>query len=473
MLKSLISQRLEAKAAPLNLSPDARRLAPFFMNGRLVAYDQNLQTYIDKGYSMNDIVYSIIELIARKAEVAPWGMYKIKNESAYKRFNASIKTFGKKSTDFKALIDLQQKALEPVGDSGKWGELMKYPNQRDCMSEYVGNAVRWGLMTGNIYLYGTRLSMGANEGVPNELLHLPPQLTSIVASDTFPTRAMGYFLNYIPNKMFPIEDIAHIANFNPDYGVNGPELYGVAPLRAARMRLQKNNSSVKAEASSFDNEGIKALIALRNEIGQSPGDEEVEKAVATMAEMMRTQWSGVKNRGRIGVSGHSVDVHNIGMTNEEMGFTDSAMMDLRFLCNVFGGVPSRLLNDPENQAEANIEEAERALTSRCTLPHLVRLRNTLNRKGETDWNMKGMVCDFDMSVYTELAADAKEVGEYTQNLIVAIPNEQREQMGNAAIADERFNKPHIKQGGNWVPYDEAMMENEVDQALNDESEENI
>lgn len=465
MVKSLISQSLESKAIPLPLSPNYRSFQQLY--SRLIAYADNLETYIQQGYGLNDIVYSIINLIANKAKVAPWGMYVVEDEGAYKQYQAMLRQNKWNKGQFQKIIELHHKALKPATNAGKWGDLMKYPNEVDTMPDFVGNGVIWGLLTGNTYILGRRLKAGANQGIPSDLRYLPPQYTDIICTDTFPSRATGYSVRYIPGTTWDVEDVAHINNFNPDYTINGGELYGVAPLKAAKMRLQKNNSLNKAEASSFDNEGIKALISMSG----NPLVEETERdrAVETLGEMMRTQWSGVKNRGRIGISSLPVDVHTIGMTNEEMTFTESAMMDLRMLCNVFGGVPSRLLNDPENQAEANIEEAERALTTRCTLPHLIRFREKLNRYGANFWKMGKLVCDFEISAYTELGADAKEVAEWTSKLVAIIPDEQREQCGLAATGDPLMRELWVMQGGNRVPLSDFQA-NQVDAALNEEED---
>ncbi len=62
------------------------RTAPAYqlINGRLVSYASNPETYLKKGYDINDIVYSVVNLIMDKCRVAPWGVYEIVDESAYK-----------------------------------------------------------------------------------------------------------------------------------------------------------------------------------------------------------------------------------------------------------------------------------------------------------------------------------------------------------------------------------------------------
>lgn len=468
---SLLSRNRQQKAVTNIPAPNGVNIQ--LINGRLIGYEDNLKAYIDKGYNINDIVYSIVHLIANKARVAPWSMYRIKDEQAYKQYNAIIRqTNWGKGTYVKAL-NLQYKALTPVKDkdAGKWGELIKNPNEVDSMADFVYDDVSWGLLTGNSYTWGNTLKGGVNEGTPNELIHLPSHYMEIFAGQFFPVRAIGYWLNIYPNAKFPVEEIMHLNNFNPNFNVNGSQLYGMAPLKAGLKRLKKSNSLIDAEASSFQNEGIKGVLYMENQVGNVDGDQ-VAVEVEKLADTMRTQWSGTENRARIGLGGYTMGWIPIGLNSEEMEMIASGMMDLRYMCNLFGGVPSRLLNDPENQAEANIEEAERALTTRCTLPHLIKLRERLNRKGERHWKMNGMVADFDMSCYNELQADAKEVAQWTSQILAISPNEQRELAGLAALPDEEYNEPWVLTGTR-MPKSEYDL-TPVDNALNeDDTEENL
>ena len=58
------------------------------INGRLIGYDDNIQSYITNGYNVNDIIYSIVNLITDKVKIAPFGLYTIQDEQAYKQLNA-------------------------------------------------------------------------------------------------------------------------------------------------------------------------------------------------------------------------------------------------------------------------------------------------------------------------------------------------------------------------------------------------
>ena len=52
------------------------------VRGRAVYPPDSVDTYIDKGYLFNPVVYSIVSFIAQKAGAIPWGVYEVKNNKA-------------------------------------------------------------------------------------------------------------------------------------------------------------------------------------------------------------------------------------------------------------------------------------------------------------------------------------------------------------------------------------------------------
>lgn len=461
---SLLSRSLISKDFSI---PAHRGTSYQLINGRLVAYTDNLTNYLSKGYNINDIVYSIINLIMDKCRVAPWGIYEIVDEQAYKSLRGMMHKGEWKGKDYFKVLLLHSKALKPANNPGKWGDLIKNPNERCSWNDLIAYGIGYDCLIGNNYTWGSPLKAGANMGVPNELWLLPAQHTNIYSTDTFPTRVIKYGVNMWPTITYQPNEIMHEAEFNPNWEVNGAQLYGVPPLRAALGLLQRNNSSMTASASSFDNEGVKGILHLKGQPGNVDGELLVQE-VGRLKETMVNEWTGAANRNRIGLGGYDMGWLPIGLNSEEMQLIESEKWDLRRLCNVFR-VSSRMLNDPDNTAEANVEEAEKALTTRAALPRLIKKREAFNRKAVKDWGLdKKYVIDFEMSAYGELSDDMGDIADATNKLTAQIPNEQREQCGLAAINDPIFNEPWVVQNGSRVPLSDFMM-NEVDKNLIDES----
>lgn len=436
------------------------------INGRLVAYSDNRDNYVIKGYMINDIVYSIVKMIADKARVAPWGLYRIEDEQAYKELQATIR---KKEFSLSKMGNLQRKALVPVENAGKWSDLIKYPNIYQGFNDLTSDGISFKLITGNKFLWGNKLQAGANAGVPYEIEIMPAQWVDILSNGMFPARAMGYVMTMIPGETYLPDTVLHEKYFNPQFDVNGNQLYGMSPIKAGLQRLQKSNLQMTAEASAWQNEGIKGIIALKNQAGQVSG-EEAQAQVAPLAETIREEWSGPTKRGKMGVSGYDLSWIPIGLNSEEMQMIESGLVDLRMMCNWFGGVPSQLLNDPARSTYNTVSEAEKALTTRCVLPELCATKDAYNRKFSTDWGLpKGVIVDFDLSVFSELQEDVGKVVDYTSKLMAISPNEERELAGLGALPDPQLSEPWVMSGGSRVPLSERQM-NQVDNALNNPNE---
>lgn len=464
---SLLAKRLQQKPAQVKaLQPVNNTSFPNLqiVNGRLIAYDDNTNNYIVKGYNINDIVYSIVRLITDKARVAPWGIYKMQDEAAYKKLQGMYR---QKDYNLKQAALLHTKALIPFENAGKWNDLIKYPNATEGMNDFVANGIAFKLLTGNKYIWANVLKGGVNAGTPYELNLLPSQWVNIYVNDSFPARAVAYGLNMVNQQKYLIEEILHEKYFNPNYDVNGSQLYGMAPLRAGLKRLQKANYQLTAETASWGNEGIKGIIAFKNQAGQTDGDIAAQQ-VESLSEVMRNEWVGIQNRRRMGISGYDLSWIPIGLSSEEMELIESGWVDVAMLCNIFGGVPDTLLNNPKASTFNNVQEAEKALTTRCVLPELCATKDGLNRKGLMEWGLpKNAIIDFDMSAFSELQDNVKDVAAWTNTLIAVSPNEQRELCGLAALPDPEMSEPWVNTLGRQ-PLSERQM-NTVDNALNSDN----
>lgn len=440
-----------------------------FVGGRLVSITDNQENYIRQGYSINDLIYSIITLIMDKIKVAPWGVYSVKDESSLKAYHGMQKRKNWLPEDFHKATALRHKALEVVKNPGKLGELMKYANEYETFPEFVGNGCGYKLLTGNKYVWADLLEGGANKGMPNELWNLPSQWTQIKATDTFPCDILSYFISIWRDREFIATEVLHEKYWNPSFDINGQQLYGVAPLKAALKILNRDNSSLEASAAAFQNEGIKGVLHMKADPITAKG-EVISEEVRKLKKQLVTEWVGESNRGKMGLSGYDMGWLPIGLTSEEMQQIENEKWNMRRLCSVWG-VSSRLLNDPDNTAEANVEEAEKSLTRRCALPALTAFRDNFNRKLKKDWGGKGTgwIVDFDMSVYTELSEDlGKMVTALTPlmdrglsiNRVLSILNLEK-------IEDPYYDLPRVTtQMGQSI---EEYQLNEVDLVLQDES----
>lgn len=436
------------------------------IGGQLVPISDSSVNYISKGYNINDVIYSIINLILDKIRLAPWGVYEVVDESSLKSFHAITSKKDMNAEDLRTAKILQTKAFKPVKSPGKWGDLIKFPNEYETFQEFVANGAGYKMLTGNKFVQGTILDAGANKGMPNELYLMPSQWMQIVASTGFPCKVLGYSMA-IEGKTFTYEEVLHEKYFNYDYSSAGSHLAGMAPLRAGLRLTNRNNSALDTTTAKFQNGGLDAIIYL-DEQGVDKGT--AMKQMTALKQSLIGEYTGKDNWGKIAASGYKVGVQNLGLTPVELNIIEAEKWDLRRFCNLLGGVPSQLLNDPENKTYNNQKEGEKALTSRCAITQLSSFRDSINRKAHESWGLKKeWIIDYDMTVFSELQEDMKEMMGWIEplaKLTAMSPNRILELMGLEKQKDKLFDEAWIRPEMGQ-PQSEWSM-NEVDENLNED-----
>lgn len=186
-------------------------------------------------------------------------------------------------------------------------------------------------------------------------------------------------------------------------------------------------------------------------------------------QVLINEYTGPDNAGKMATSGFKVGVEQLGYTPVEMDIIRAEINNIRFLCNIFG-IPSQLLNDPENKSFNNAKEGEKALTTRCALPLLNSMKDSLNRKFHTDWGMdKSWLIDYDISIYGELQQDTGDMMKWVDPLAKLTgmpPNRVLELLGQAKIDNPLWDQPWITQamGSPLSQWEET----DVDKILNDD-----
>lgn len=390
------------------------------VNGTITWISDKLASYIQEGYQANDIVYAGVMLIMDKIRVAPWGLYKVVDESSLKKYRALVSS-KMDAKEWAEALRLRKKALESFKTydrkTGKLNDLLQWPNERTTWNDLVAEGAGMKMITGNEMQWANLLDAGANQGLPQEIFNMPAQYMNPIATTAWPQRIVGWQLSSGEIRKFSKEEVLHVKFWNPDYNANGAGLLGMAPLKAGSKRLTRSNASKKAASVQLDNNGAPGIAFIDDALVPSTGRETQVKAI-------RREWAnehtGAEQFGKVVLSGYKMGYVSVGNTLKDMDLTNIEVSDLRGLFNLWG-IPSQLGNDPDNKTYNSLKEAEKALTTRCALPHLTAKRDHLNRKLQTDWGFKGVnvYADFDMSVYTELQEDQKEKWEWVSKLPVS------------------------------------------------------
>ena len=386
----------------------------------------NSKSFVDDGYLANDIVYSIIKLITDKAKLAPFHVYKVKDEMSAKRYKSLMKQ-PDKITNWQEVNELHKKAFEIYTGDQRLNDLLKYPNGEDTWADLVEQWCGFKLITGNTFIYGKLIEAGNNEGKPFELYALPSQYMAIIANiEVFPPTRVGYQLYYGQMWSFDPKEILHDKYFNPQWNVTGNQLYGQSPLLAAARTLTRSNEAKTASVASFQNGGPAGVLFMNDErFDPTSGQAQAQALKRAVSEK-----GGAANFNSIAVSGYKVDWKQIGLSPVELNIIESEKWDMKALCNIYG-VPSQLLNDSDNKTYNNQLEGEKALTLRCAIPLLDALTENLNRKLHNDWGYRGtnLYVGYDIQVYQELEANKSEQVAWLNTAWWISPAQKNEIMG--------------------------------------------
>jgi HK97 family phage portal protein len=432
--------------------------------GRIVTPVDKKDTYVKDGYSVNDVVYSVVNMVLDKVRVPEWGLYKIVDESSLKKYKAIIHKRYFTNSDYKKAMDYKYESLEPITNfnlqAGKLKELLTYPNTDETFQDQIANSCGYKMITGDIFQVADILNNGANKGIPNSIELLPSQHIIIKATTDFPVKAAAYEL-LVWNQQFTKEQVLHEKYWNPNWSISGEQLYGMSALKAALKNVLRNNSAKDASRAKFQNGGLEEIIYMDDQ--RFSAEQGLQQANALKIKLAE-EYSGPANQGKRAISGIKVGTTTLGLSPVDLGIIDSEKWDAVMFCNVWG-VPPELLGLVQKTYN-NVKEAEKALTTRSAIPLLVSRRNSLNRKFQTDWGFKGrnIFIDFDTECFGELQTDIKDIVDSTSKMLMLTPNEERIAMGWEARPEPEADEPWVLTGSGRVPLSDYQA-NIVDQTL--------
>lgn len=390
------------------------------VNGNIISSGDNKESYIRNSYNVNDLVSSAANLIVDKVRIAPWAVYKITDKSSLKKYQALMSQKDLTGSDLKEALKLRKKALVPYTKDERLNTLLDYPNDYCTFSDLVAESSLFKMLTGDRFLWAEKLSAGANEGKPFKLWILPSHHVSIVASRTFPVKKLGYRMDSWGLLKLDLEAVMHDRFPNPNYNTMGDHLYGQSPLKSAMNLNDMIVASTLNATASFHNGGPKQIIWVDSGDRWNPEDTGKE-ALALKNILQGKEYAGPRNSNKLAASGYKVGAVPLGLSPVELEIIEAQKWGLRRVCNILGGIPSQLLNDPENKTYNNQKEGEKALTTRGALPYLNSFRDAFNRMLYDYWGYKDqdIYIDYDATVYSELQDDNKEKWGWVRELPVS------------------------------------------------------
>ena len=306
--------------------------------GVVNSYDDNIRTYIEKGYQQNPVVFSIVNMIAKNVAKAKWVCKNSKGEVVE---NVLLK------------------------------ELMYKPNPLQRWSDLQEALTTHYMLEGNAFLTG-EYGTGINSTKYNSLYVLPAEDMQIIAID----KAMGirgYRVDFAwaEDTEIPATEVLHMRTPNPDYDEVDNWLFGQSPFRAASKSIQAYNESLDTGVWFLENKGAQKILFNDNdemELGPEAADQLKRK--------LRDSAQGSKNSANIPIIDGKLGVLDVSANAEDALVLEQRMWAAQEICNV-ANFPSQLIG-LKDATYQNAKEAKKALWENCVIPMLDELRNGYN-----------------------------------------------------------------------------------------------
>ena len=242
--------------------------------------------------------------------------------------------------------------------------------------------------------------------------------------------------------MIPAKDVLHIKTWNPNWTIQGNQLRGQSPLLAGLKYLKSSDLGVLAKSKALANEGAKGIVSPNHSDPKLWLNEpQVKQTEAAMDKKM----NGQDNLNKVVVSGMPLQYTQIGLSPQALGIIDGLKYDDEKLCNLWGIDP--ILLGLGVGTYSNQEAARKALVTDIVIPYLDEIEQKLTQWLCPAFNRaanKTYVLDFNTTVYSELAPDAKVIKEVYGDSYQIEPNEYRAMLNLDASV-----KPGMDE--NWVP----------------------
>lgn len=414
-----------------------------------MAYDA--KTRIVDGYQANDILYSIINIIIRKAMVPSWGVYKVIDESKAKQYKAIMKNISSSSdySQVKDAIKLKNESYQKVSDA-KLDKLIAMPNELQSWPEMLEEICIFLLTTGNYFgLVNLLGESGLNSNKPQDLYTMPVPYVKVLASRGFPAKLLGYkfqsndgIIEYVNEK---IKNVIHIKYANPDYSM-GNNFIGQSPIQAASDLVTRINRSTVAGAKAFQNMGVDGIVYIDKDVTMDQGNADlaVEQA-GELKEKWYSEYQGADNVRGTAFSPTKLGYLKIGVSPVDLAIIESEKWDVNRLCNVYQLNP--VLLNPESATLNNLKEAYKGLITNAVLPLMAKVRDAFNRQLQTNWGYakSGLIIDFDIDSFYELHDDMKDKVEWVMKMPITLRAKltMLDQEIPEGMTEEMLNQVHI------------------------------
>ena len=387
--------------------------------------------YIEKGYVINPLIYSTINILLREIKQVEWGVFEVKEEKAH-RENMRMKSFGRANES----REFMYKGLEPFNNTDL-KNLLSRPNECQSFTEFIEESFGYWYLTGNSFIYGLTPT-GFDSELWTKVYNMPSQYTKIKANGWMqPVQA--YTIDWSQRQqLIEAERVFHYKKFNPNYSQEGHNLYGMSPMSPLCTVVNRSNENYNAGLALIENGMPAGMLSTTN--GSRPMSEpEITAADAAI----KKKYGGGKNANKIMVTSAPLKWHKMGLNVGDMQLLESNKADAQDIAKVYG-IPLPLV-DNDASTYNNVQEAKTGLWQNVIMPDLSGFAEGFGNwllAGYRKKTGKNLVLDFDASAVPALQDDLNSlstrlIGEMEKGIWT--PNEVKRMLGRPLDS----NAPHL------------------------------
>ena len=405
------------------------------------SYDLQAETYIEKGFNINPIVYSVISQMATKTSSVPYTIKKIEDKGEKQKLNNLLKATKHNLTpqqEVKRLM-LESKAYT----KSDYTMPLDIPNPLQTWNEFLELYKTLIKLTGNVYIYKLMPNEGMNSGTPIALYLLPSHLMEIVLKKGANMMSVespidGYKL--IEGNIgisFTENEVTHIKYPNPNFDLNGSHLYGLSPIRSVLKNIESSNLALDLNIKTMKNGGAFGLIHSK---GQTPLTYEQANG---LKDRLKEMDNDPDKLGKIAGVSAEIGFTRLSLTTDELKLFDYLSFDQKQICNALGW-SDKLLNNDSGAKYDNIKQFRKQVVIDNIIPDLELFAVAFNNDIMPLFkNYKGTCIYFQYSELPEMQEDMTEMVAWVKQSVEAgliSRNEGRKFMKMALSEDKSMDE---------------------------------
>jgi len=378
MAHSLISRIRDAFKGSVTLSVGANKYNQAFykfIGGGFTRYDNQAKTYVEQGYNINPIVFSVVNQMAVKTASIPFFVKKIKDKGARKELQRLMYATKYDLTPQQHVkkVVLENKAF----DHDSFDFPLETPNVLQTWTEFLLLYKTLLKLNGNVYIYMLSPLDGVNAGKPQQIYLLPShQIEIVLKTNADMQGAESPISHYMLIEgsvgiKFEASQVIHIKYANPNFSEDGEHLYGQAPLRAALKNIESSNDSLNLNINTMKSGGTFGFI-------HGKGAPLTEEQAIGVKDRLKSMHNSSDALSRIQGASGELGFTKIGLTMEELQTFELLKFDQKQICNVLMW-SDKLLNNDDGAKYDNVLEFRKQVVVDNIIPDLKLLSDAFNK----------------------------------------------------------------------------------------------